>query len=138
MNSEISHEGIVESAEKNSVMVLLSPGVSCSGCQASGSCNISGDDRKIIKVDGSYDFSQGEKVLVSMKRSQGYSALVLGYLIPLVLVVVSLIVLLLLSLNELYAGLISICLLIPYYLTLLLLRKSISRRFTFSLTAVNK
>jgi len=137
MDSEISHEGIVKTADKDSVMVLLSPGVSCCGCQAEKSCNISGTDRKLIKVEGAFNFSSGEKVIVSMKRSQGYSALFLGYILPLIVVTVTLTVMITLSVNELFSGLISLGLLIPYYLLLFILRKSINNRFTFTLNRID-
>jgi len=136
MDYEISHEGIVQYTGKDSVMVLLSPGVSCSGCQAEKSCNISGNDRKLIKVDGAFNLSSGEKVLVSMKKSQGYSAILLGYLIPLIVVIITLTAMISLSVNELFSGLISLGLLIPYYFLLFVLRKSISNRFTFTINRI--
>lgn len=137
MDSDISHEGIVQTAGKDSVIVLLSPGVSCSGCQAEKSCNISGTDRKLIKVDGTFNLSAGEKVKVSMKRSQGYSAIFLGYILPLIVVIVALAAMTSFSVNELYSGLVSLGLLITYYLMLFVLRKSINNRFTFTLNRNN-
>lgn len=133
MSREILHEGVVQTAGLNSVTVLLSPGVSCVGCHAEKSCNISGNDRKTVVINGSYQLSPGEKVTVSMKASQGFSALILGYIIPFLLVFISLVVLLSLSLNELLSGLVSLGLLLPYYGILFILRKGIDRRFTFTL-----
>jgi len=60
---------------------------------------------------------------------------VLSYLIPLVIVIAGLIALNSLSASELTAGLVSISLLVPYFLFLYLFRKKINRSFTFSLKA---
>jgi sigma-E factor negative regulatory protein RseC len=68
-----------------------------------------------------------------MEPSTGYKAVVLSYLIPLVIVITGLITLNSLSASELTAGLVSISLLVPYFLILYLFRKKINRSFTFTL-----
>jgi sigma-E factor negative regulatory protein RseC len=65
----------------------------------------------------------------------GYAALVLGYLLPLVSVVITLIVLISLKFPELFAGLISLAILIPYYTVLYFFRNRINKKFTFTLKA---
>jgi sigma-E factor negative regulatory protein RseC len=136
MISEISHEGIVQSAEKDGITVLLSPSISCTGCQSEKSCRISGSDKKIVKVEGSFDILPGTRVNVSMKQAQGYSALFLGYILPLIIVVAALIISLSVSSNELLSGVVSLAILLPYYGALYLLRKSIGRKFTFTLNRI--
>lgn len=136
MYSEISHEGTVQSAEKDGVTVLLSPGISCSGCQAETSCMISGSDKKFVKVEGTFDITPGTRVNVSMRKALGYSALILGYLLPLIIVVATLIIFLSVSSNELLAGLVSVGILLPYYGSLYLFRKSIGSKFTFTLKRI--
>jgi sigma-E factor negative regulatory protein RseC len=136
MENEISHEGVVQSATAGSVTVLLSPGISCSGCQAEKSCGIAGSEHKMINIDGSFSIVPGEKVLVSMQKSQGFSALFLGYILPLMVVVISLVTLISLKINELSSGLISVGLLIPYYGLLFIFRRSINRKFRFTLKRI--
>jgi sigma-E factor negative regulatory protein RseC len=136
-DSEITHEGIVQSTDSKSVMVMLSPNVSCAGCSAARACNPTGSDNKLVRVEGSYDVKSGEKVIVAMNQSLGYSALFLGYLIPLILVVLTLIVLVSFSINELYAGLFSIGVLIPYYIILFVFRKMIGKKFSFTIKTIN-
>lgn len=136
MDSEISHEGIVESADTDGVMVLLSPGISCSGCQAEKSCMISGSDKKLVKVQGVFNILPGTRVNVSMKRAQGYSALFLGYLLPLIIIVTTLVITVSVSSNELLAGVASIGILLPYYGLMYIFRKSIGKKFTFTLNRI--
>ncbi len=132
-NPEITHEGMVQQTMDNSVTVLLSPRTSCAGCAEKNSCNVSGKENKTVTISGNYNVRPGDVVTVAMKQSMGYFALLLGYLLPLLLVVVLLIVLLLFSVSELLSGLISIAVLIPYYLILIFLRKVIDKKISFTL-----
>jgi sigma-E factor negative regulatory protein RseC len=137
MNSDttgtINHEGIVQKVEDKSVIVRISSATACSGCHAEGSCGLSGQEEKIIEVSGNYNVLPGDTVTILMKQSMGYAALFLGYILPLISVVTFLIILTSLKLPELYAGLISIAMLIPYYIVLFFFRKRINEKFTFTL-----
>jgi sigma-E factor negative regulatory protein RseC len=131
--SEISHEGLVQIADGNCVTVLLSPKTNCTGCLEKNSCNLSGKDNKIVTISGNYNVRPGDDVIVSMKKSMGYFALFLGYLLPLFLVVLLLVLLLLFSVNELLSGLLSIGILLPYYMILILFRKEINKKISFTI-----
>ena len=100
----ISHKGIVEKSDENSVLVTITAHTACSGCHAEGACTMSGKEEKIIEVNGSYNVKQGDEVTVHMNKSTGYTALLLAYLIPLLAIVISLIILTLLKVSELTAG----------------------------------
>jgi sigma-E factor negative regulatory protein RseC len=63
----------------------------------------------------------------------GYAALFLGYLLPIVVVVASLSILISFKIPELTSGLISVAILIPYYITLFFFRKTLNEKFTFTL-----
>lgn len=132
-NNYITHEGIVTGTEGNFLTVLLSPEVACQGCKAGGSCSLSGESTKMLKVPGVSDYHPGEKVIVAMKKSQGYSALLLGYVYPLVILMASLIICISLSINELLSGLISVAVLVPYYILLYVIRSHISTKFSFKI-----
>jgi positive regulator of sigma E activity len=133
ISGTIDHEGIVQKVEDKSVIVSISAVSACSGCHAEGSCTLSGKEEKIIEVHGSYNVRPGDTVTIMMKQSMGYAALVLGYLLPLISVILILIVLISLKVPELTAGLTSIAILIPYYFILFLFRKRINEKFTFML-----
>jgi len=136
-NSDISgiikHEGIVQCNEGNAVIVSISSYSACSGCQAEGSCSMSGKEEKIIEVFGNYNVEPGDKVTILMKQSMGYVALFLGYVLPLITVIAVLITMISLKVPELTSGLISVAILIPYYAILYFYRKTINTKFTFTL-----
>jgi len=129
----INHDGIVKKIDDKSVIVSISSSTACSGCHAEGSCNMSGIEEKIIEVTGRYEVRPGDKVTILMKQSSGFAALFLGYVLPLISVISVLITLIALQVSELFAGLISLFILIPYYLILFLFRKRVNEKFTFML-----
>lgn len=129
----INHEGIVQKADDKSVIVSISAASACSGCHAEGSCTLSDKEEKIIEVSGNYNVKPGDTVTILMKQSMGYTALFLGYLLPLIAVISILLILISMKVPELGAGLISLAILIPYYVVLFFLRKRINEKFTFTL-----
>ncbi len=129
----INHEGIVQKTGENSVFVSISSESACSGCHAEGSCTLSGKEEKIIEVPGKHYVRTGERVTVYMNQSMGYTAIIIGYVLPLLLVLLMLIVLNILAVPELASGIASISILFPYYLIIFLIRNMINKKFTFTL-----
>jgi len=135
-NETIEHDGVVQKSGNESVTILISSASACSGCHAANSCTLSQAEEKIIEIHGNYRVERGDKVKVLMKKTMGYSALFIGYIAPLFLVVIMLIVLSSMNIPELAAGAGSLGILVPYYLILFLLKNKISKRFTFTIQPV--
>ncbi|MBA4321748.1 MAG: hypothetical protein C0408_02915 [Odoribacter sp.] len=133
IDRNIEHEGIVREADEKSATVILLPVSGCSGCQSEKSCGMAGNAEKVVNVRGRFNVNPGDHVVVIMKQSLGYSALLIGYIIPLLIVLILLIALIFLSVNELYAGLLSMGSLIPYYSGLFVYRKFIDLKFSFTI-----
>ena len=131
----IEHDGVVQHSDSNHVIIRISSEAGCLGCHASGSCNISGAKEKMVEVHGNYDLSPGDSVTVLMKRSMGYRALFLGYLFPLIIVLMFIIILSM-HFSEVTAGLGSIGILCIYYFVLYLFRNRIRNRFTFTIKTI--
>lgn len=129
----IQHYGKVQKVDGNSVHVSITSSPACSGCHAEGFCGISGNEERIIYVKGRYNVSPGDMVTILMEQKTGYKAVIISYLIPLVIFISVLIIFNMLSFNELICGLVSISLLITYFLILYLFRDRINRNFTFTL-----
>ena len=129
----IQHEGIVEKTDKGSVMVRITSVSACSGCHAEGSCSMTGKEDKLIMITGNYNVSEGDCVTVMMRKSMGYRAVFLGYVLPFFSVLIMLVFLNSTGFSELTAGLLSLSVLIPYYALLFLIRKKIDKEFIFTL-----
>ena len=130
---EIQHEGIVYKTDAHEVSVRITANPACSGCQAEGLCSLTENKEKIINVPGSYKVSPDDHVLVQIKKEMGYTAVILGYIIPLAAVIMILVILTFFSVPEIAAGILSVSILLPYYLILYLMRKRIDKKFAFTL-----
>lgn len=136
VNDEIRHEGIIVSTEPGSVTVEILQEPGCCSCQAAGVCNIGKGDKKTLKIDGNYKFSAGTRVIVAISRRQGYLALFLGYILPLLVLVAALVVAATLSAGELVAGVSALGITAVYYIILFLSSKKISGKFSFRLNTI--
>lgn len=79
------------------------------------------------------DFQLGQTVEIVGKTSQGFKALFYGYLLPFLLVMFTLILFTSLQFSEGVSGLVSLSILIPYYLILYLTRNKIRKSFEFEI-----
>jgi len=129
----INHLAIVKNADDKGVTVEITAYSACSGCHAEGTCSLSGKEQKIIDISGRYNVKPGDTVTVLMKQSMGYTALFYGYLLPLVIILLSLVILISAQVSELVAGLTSIASVIPYFIILWFFRRQLNEKFTFTL-----
>ena len=133
----IIHPGIVERVEDESVFVRVLSRSACSSCSVRGACAISEVEEKIIEVSP-HDhkrYQPGDPVTVRMSQSLGRKAVLLGYVVPLVILVASIIAFVLILDNEGLAALLAILLLAPYYAALYFLRHRLKQQFSFSIYA---
>lgn len=131
---EITHEGIVSEVRDDHVVVSFVSQPACSSCKIKNSCSLSDSEIKNLEVPVSgKSYQRGEKVTVGLSQSLGYRAVFLGYILPFLIVFISLVVLTILTNNELLAGLISLFMLVPYYLVLWMIRGVINDSFRFRL-----
>ena len=133
MKDYIEHDGIVVKRDQNTVTVAITATSACAGCHAKEACNMGEKKEKIIDIKGSYDVMVGEKVTVIMQKSLSTPAVFLGYILPLVIMVIALFTMVLLSVPEPLAGIGSILVLLPYFILLRLFRHRIDKKFTFAL-----
>ena len=133
--AQIEHKGIVKSINGNELQVSIIVQSSCASCNFKGSCSVSGLEEKIIDVfvANPDKYENGENVSVYYKQSLGFRALFLGYILPFLILVISLIILMLITQNELLSGVISLLILVPYYLILYFSKDKIKKTFTFSI-----
>lgn len=132
MESEIRHKGFVKTVSTGKLIVTIINQSACSTCHAQGACSVSDFQDKEIEINefnGSYQ--PGQEVTVIFRESKGFTALFWGYILPFLVVLITLIVTLEITGNELKAGLISLGVLIPYYTTLYFLRHHLKKIFKF-------
>ncbi len=133
---EIRHNGIVSAIYADHLVVTIINQSACSACHARGGCLASDMKEKEIEVprpEG--DYIQGQHVTVVLRESMGIKALFYGYLLPFLILILTLVVVLELTGNELVGGVSALAMLGPYYLLLYLIRDRMKKSFSFSIDA---
>ena len=134
--SVIKHEGVVQSVEGNVINVALRPITACGSCDAKKACPVlEQGEVKVVEVSCKKPsaYKPGDKVMIVIETRHGIRALFLAYVIPLIMVVSVLFITSHVLKNEAAAGLISLGMLIPYYLLIFLFRHQLKKTFAFHL-----
>lgn len=135
MSNKIKHNGIVDGVEEDCVRVRILQSSACSACKVAAHCNASETKEKIIEVQvaDAVKYQLGDSVVVVADTVVGFRASLYGYLLPLILMVVSLVAVLKITQSEGYAAVSALGILIPYYIGLYFLRNKLRNKLSFSL-----
>jgi sigma-E factor negative regulatory protein RseC len=129
----IQQKGTVEEFTGHNIKVKIHREASCGHCGAKGLCYIGeGTERTIEISDFSSDLKIGDTVAISIARSMGNKAVMLGYMVPFIILLTTLIVLNSSGAREWLSGLLAIISLIPYYILLYLFRNRLRKTFLIS------
>jgi len=133
----ITHPGYVKKVEGETAEVVIISKSGCASCEINGSCSVSDMEEKIIDVDltKGQTYKAGDQVSVEMKQSQGSWAVMLGYVFPFFVILISMIVLSYTNLDEGLTGLISLGLLIPYYSLIYFLKDYLKKNFSYRISS---
>lgn len=138
-NNTIKHLGIVESIQGSHLSVRIVQTSACAACSAKGHCSSADSKDKIIDIidTAASSYQVGERVMVVGEMSMGMMAVVLAFIIPFVLLIFSLFLFMSLIGNELYAALLSLAVLVPYYFILWLNKTRLKQKFSFTIKPIN-
>lgn len=138
-NNTIKHLGIVENIQGSHLSVRIVQTSACAACSAKGHCSSADSKDKIIDITepAAASYRVGERVMVVGETSMGMMAVVLAFVLPFVLLIFSLFLFMALIGNELYAALLSLALLIPYYFVLWLNKTRLKQQFSFTIKPIN-
>ena len=135
MSNKIKHAGVVDGVEGECVRVRILQSSACSACKVAAHCNASETKEKIIDVmdaDASH-YQKGDQVMVVADTAVCFRASLYGYLLPLILMVVTLVGVLAATHSEGLAAVSALGILIPYYVLLFLMRNKLRNRLSFTL-----
>ena len=132
MVEKVCKEGIVRKVEDCKVWVEVVVSSACGGCAAKSLCNISEKKNELVEavnVSGE-EFSIGETVQIQMRQQLANKAVVLGYFLPCVMLVVGLFACYALTHIQWLSVLVGIGLTALYYVILKLMDKRLAKQFT--------
>ena len=109
----------------------------CASCDVKSSCALGDTKAKVIDIDlkPGESYEQGQQVTVEMKQSLGSWAVLLGYFFPFLVVLLGLVIFTSAGLDEGLSGLLSLGLLVPYYIVLYTLKDFFKKRFSYEIYA---
>ena len=137
-NNVIEHRGRIEAIKGNCIKVHFISMSACSNCHARSVCSASGMEKKEVEIIGDSRHSQvGEEVKVLLRQSMGFKALFYGYVLPFFLLVTALFLFSAIFQHEVVAGLLSLGMLLPYYLLVYHSKDHFQRTLTFDLKKLN-
>jgi sigma-E factor negative regulatory protein RseC len=135
MSNKISHPGVVDGIEGDCVKVRIVQTSACAACKVAAHCNASESKEKLVDVFGcdTAKYATGQEVVVSASREVANRAILLGFGLPLLLLIGVLLMVLRWTGDEGMAAMASLGALVPYYIVLWLLRDSIGQRVSFQI-----
>lgn len=129
---DISHSGKITEITPQYITVEMISASACSSCHAAPMCSLSESKVKTVQVPFDFrDWSIGEEVEVCMKKSMGYKAVWISYVIPLILLFSVLLGVSKAGVPELFSGLAAIAAVALYYLVIFLFRNRLRNEYTF-------
>ena len=136
MSKIVTHKGKVIHLEGLDVRVMIESISACAACHAKGMCTLSDKEDKIIDIKVSAEraakLNVGDEVMVAVSQQRGMQAVLLAYILPAIVVILSLILLLKL-LPEPLAILSALAVLGVYYYVLYLFRNKLNAKFVMSI-----
>lgn len=131
----VKKEGTIQKIEGGIAYVAITCEEACKSCSARNACHIVNDSTKTIEVtladDTKYDLQENVEVLI--RESLCFKAVFLGYLLPFLLMVASLVIGTAVALEEVYVALSTITLLVPYYMILYFFKERLKKSFSFKI-----
>lgn len=133
----VTHPGFIRKLMEDTAQVVIISKSGCASCEINGSCSMSDVEEKIIdiKLSPNTTYKIGDEVVVEMKQSQGTWAVLLAYIFPFLLILISLILLTNANVDQGISALISLGLLIPYYSILYFFKDYIKSKFEYFIKA---
>jgi sigma-E factor negative regulatory protein RseC len=130
-SGKVCKEGIVRKVEDSKVWVEIVVSSACGGCVAKNMCNISEKKNELVEAENITGevFSVGETVQIQMQERKAHQAVVLGYLLPFIVLVVGLFGCYAITHIEWLSALVAFGLTAIYYLILKLFDKQLEREF---------
>jgi Positive regulator of sigma E activity len=139
MTNVISHRGVIERMDNSHLYVRIMQVSACASCSVKGHCSAADSKEKIIEInnfDGQYQI--GETVEIYGETSMGMKAVLLAFVIPFLIIIISLFILMSVTNgNELLSTGGALLLLVIYYLILSKNKKQLKKEFSFKIKSIN-
>jgi len=129
----VEQKGTVEQITSQNIWVKVHREASCGHCNAKGVCFLGEDTERELEISHfTPGLKIGDTVEVIISRTMGNKAVVLGYLVPFLILISTLISLKMFGASDWLSGIVSLAAMAPYFIVLYLFRNRLKRTFTLS------
>jgi len=135
---KIEHEGIVDQISDKAIRVKIMSMSACASCHAKGACTVADMEEKEVEVPLAGNYKVGQRVMVTGSTTQGLQAAWWAYILPILLLLLTLFVSFSLTGNEALAGLLALVVLVPYFGLIKLSEKFMKKTFQFTINSINE
>lgn len=124
---KLSRKAIVKNITEKEILVEICSADTCGSCHSKSACSMFGGEslKTAVVANRGYPLSVGDQVCISIKRSAGVKALFAAYIVPIIVIIVTLLILQSLETGELKSGLVTLGVLALYYMVLRLFRSKL-------------
>lgn len=132
----VEQKGVVIRVEDNKVVVKIEQKSTCSTCHARGACtSLDKKDKEIeIKTSNPQSYKIGDDVIVTINTKMGMKAVLIAFIIPCILLLISLFLSIkTFLLSQALSALISLIILSLYYFILYKNNHLLSKEFNFNI-----
>ena len=135
MGSSVQHRGIVERIVGDIVYVSVEQQSACAACHAKGICTEQGSKRTIeVRSDHASQYNVGDRVIVALlNNAMGFSSIIWGYMLPLMVLIVGLLLCKAIGLGDGPSAVISIVAVAIYYGAMYIFRNKIEKKIQFTI-----
>lgn len=135
---KIEHEGIVDQISDKAIRVKIMSMSACASCHAKGACTVADMEEKEVEVPLAGNYKVGQRVMVTGSTAQGLQAAWWAYILPIILLLLTLFVTFSLTGNEALAGFLALVVLVPYFGLIKLSEKFMKKTFQFTINSINE
>lgn len=133
MTFSVTHKGYVTKVSNGMAYVKIEQLSACAECHSASLCSASEKQEKIIKTHtNGKKVAVGDMVNIVGKQRQAYSAILIAFVLPMILILVVLLIAKLIALwSDTSCALAALASLVIFYLALWLFRNKMNAKFTF-------
>ena len=140
VGGDIAHRGRIVSLTSEFTTVEILSESACGSCHAAALCGMAELQKKVLELPTRHyaAFREGDEVNLVLRRTMGFKAVWLAYVLPLAVLLAVLLGLTALGVGELASGLWALGAVALYYLVLRLLRDRLRNEYSFYITAITQ
>ncbi len=136
-HTKIKHEGVVVDFKEEYALVKIMVLSACASCHAKGVCSAADMAEKIVETVPLDKVEKGDKVIVEMEEKLGFKAVIISFLVPFVILMITVFSVSYFTGSETAAAFSGLGVLVPYYIVIYLLKNHLRRSFIFNCRKIN-